>query len=93
MKKHITDAHEGLMKLRERRELARRVRYRASRLDPYRADLVKWRLAGASIAELAYWLSSTPCKQVAPSTVSRYLARMPEIMAIDQEAANVKAHS
>ena len=79
-----SDVDAALEALRERRALSRRTRYRKSRLDPYRSDLVAWRLAGASIAELAYWLATTKCRKVAATTVSRYLARLPEIRAIDQ---------
>ena len=44
-----------------------------------------WRLAGASIAELTYWLATTKCRKIAATTVSRYLTRLPEIRGIDQE--------
>lgn len=64
--------------IRQQRRVARRKRYYRSRLDRYRAEIVVLRLAGATLAEIATWLRRRRCK-VACSTVSRYLARLPEV--------------
>jgi len=67
-----------LAAIRQQRRTARRRRYYRSRLDRYRAEIVALRRAGATLAEIAAWLRQRRCK-VAPSTISRYLARLPEV--------------
>lgn len=64
--------------IRQQRQMARRRRYYRSRLDRYRAELVELRLAGASLAEIGLWLRRRRCR-VATSTISRYLAKLPEV--------------
>lgn len=85
MRKRTVDVLSDLQRLREERELVKRIRYRRSKLDPYRVELVQLRTAGASIADLAYWLLHYRGRKVAPSTVSRYLSRLPELRVLDQE--------
>ncbi len=64
--------------IRQQRRMARRKRYYRSRLDRYRAEVVGLRRAGATLAEIALWLRQRRCK-VACSTISRYLAKLPEV--------------
>jgi DNA-binding transcriptional MerR regulator len=64
--------------IRQQRRMNRRRRYYRSRLDRYRAEIVSLRQAGATLADIALWLRRRRCK-VAPSTISRYLARLPEV--------------
>lgn len=72
------DADEQLTLIRSRRSIARRRRRHRSRLDRYRAELVELRRLGASFAELTAYLHQRRCC-VSPSTVSRYLRRLPEL--------------
>lgn len=72
------DAKEALFDLRRRQALKRRRRYRRSKLDRYRAELVKLRRAGASLAQLQLWLQNRRLK-VSRSTIHRYLRRLPEL--------------
>lgn len=67
-----------LAAIRQQCRMARRKRYHRSRLDRYRAEIVALRRAGATLAEIAAWLRQRRCK-VACSTISRYLARLPEV--------------
>lgn len=67
-----------LAMIRQQRRMARRKRYHRSRLDRYRAEVVGLRRAGATLAEIAAWLRRRHCK-VVTSTISRYLARLPEV--------------
>lgn len=66
--------------VRERRRLARRRRYRRSKLDRYRAELVSLRRMGASYPELALYIRHTHRKRVDQTTVRRYLLKLPEFM-------------
>jgi Fe2+ or Zn2+ uptake regulation protein len=59
--------------------ITRRRRYYPSRLRRYRAELVLLRRGGASYRELAEWLRARRLR-VAPSTVQRYLAQLPEMV-------------
>ena len=65
--------------VRERRRLARRRRYRKSKLDRYRAELVRLRLLGASYPELALYVWHTHRKRVNETTIRRYLIKLPEM--------------
>ena len=67
-----------LAQIRQHRRIARRKRYYRSRLDRYRAEIVELRRAGATLADIALWLRRRHCKVVC-STISRYLARLPEV--------------
>ena len=70
--------------VRRRRRLARRRRYRKSKLDRYRAELVRLRRMGASYPELALYVWHTHRKRVDQTTVRRYLIKLPEM----EEGAN-----
>lgn len=72
------DADSVLIDLRRRQALTRRRKYRRSRLDRYRAELVKLRNAGASLALMKLWLQDRRLA-VSRSTISRYLGRLPEL--------------
>ena len=62
-----------------RRRLARRRRYRRSKLDRFRAELVALRRMGASYPELSMYVWREHRKRVDPTTVRRYLIKLPEI--------------
>lgn len=64
--------------IRQQRRMVRRKRYYRSRLDRYRAEIVCLRQAGATLADIALWLRRRRCR-VATSTISRYLAKLPEV--------------
>ena len=64
--------------VRERRRLARRRRYRRSKLDRYRAELVSLRHLGASYRDMAVYLRHEHRRRVDPTTVRRYLVKLPE---------------
>ena len=65
--------------VRERRRLARRRRYRRSKLDRYRAELVSLRRMGASYRDMAVYLRHEHRRRVDPTTVRRYLVKLPEV--------------
>ena len=65
--------------VRERRRLARRPRYRRSKLDRYRAELVSLRHMGASYRELSLYVWHEHRKRADPTTVRRYLVKLPEV--------------
>ena len=65
--------------VRERRRLARRPRYRRSKLDRYRAELVALHRMGVSYRDLAVYLRHEHRKRVDPTTVRRYLIKLPEV--------------
>ena len=71
--------------VRERRRLARRRRYRRSKLDRYRAELVSLRRMGASYPELSLYVWHEHRKRVNQTTVRRYLIKLPEVK-VAQEA-------
>ena len=67
--------------MRAHRAVARRRRYRASKLTRYRAELVTLHLAGASYRELALWLRRDHRLRANPTTIRRYLIQLPEVAA------------
>jgi len=75
------DARAELDQIRARRKDLRRVRYRHSRLQRYRAELVALRREGASYRELAEWLRRRHRRRVDPTTIRRYLVQLPEMQA------------
>lgn len=76
------DPAEALAAVRERRATARRRRtWGKSRLTPHRAELVKMRQAGGSFAELADWLRRERRVKMDPSSVRRFLQKLPELAA------------
>jgi len=70
---------DSLEAVRERRRLARRRRYRRSKLDRYRAELVTLRRLGASYREMALYVRHQHRRRVDPTTVRRYLVKLPEV--------------
>ena len=78
--------------VRERRRLARRRRYRRSKLDRYRAELVGLRRMGASYPELALYVWHAHRKRVNQTTIRRYLIKLPEIEEMADRADLPKAH-
>ena len=77
--------------VREHRRLARRRRYRKSKLDRYRAELVSLRRMGASYPELALYIWHTHRKRVDQTTIRRYLLKLPEFMQEEGRADLPKA--
>ncbi len=73
-----SEAADEVKRIRQRRAANRRRRYRRSRLQPYRAELVQLHQAGASYADLVAWLAERQVR-VQRSTVQRYLTQLPEI--------------
>lgn len=65
--------------VRERRRLARRPRYRRSKLDRYRAELVALRRMGASYKELSLYVWHEHRRRADPTTIRRYLVKLPEV--------------
>ena len=65
--------------VRARRRTARRRRYRKSKLDRYRAELVRLRRMGASYPELALYVWHAHRKRVNQTTIRRYLIKLPEV--------------
>ncbi|QOX78365.1 hypothetical protein FY034_05260 [Trichlorobacter lovleyi] len=74
----MNDIKAELASIRQQRKMARRRRYYRSRLNKYRAEITTLRWSGATLAEIAIWLRRRRCT-VATSTISRYLARLPEV--------------
>ncbi|MGD9153790.1 MAG: hypothetical protein PVG30_09130 [Gammaproteobacteria bacterium] len=83
------DAVSELEKIRERRKLNRKKHYQKSRLDKYRAELVKLRQNGASFPELALWLRLERHTKMSHTTIMRYLSKLPEL-AKNKETANAE---
>jgi hypothetical protein len=77
--KETFDAKREINRIRTLRDETRRRRYRKSRLDRYRAELVAMRRAGASCGDLAVWLRVTHRCRINRSSVDRYLKKLPEL--------------
>lgn len=77
--------------VRARRRLARRRRYRRSKLDRYRAELVSLRRLGASYPELSLYVWHEHRKRVNQTTIRRYLIKLPELEAMADHADLPKA--
>ncbi|MFT3742075.1 MAG: hypothetical protein QM752_05305 [Gammaproteobacteria bacterium] len=73
------DATAALQDVRHYKQLCLRKKYFSSRLDRYRAELVALRRAGASYRELAFWLRKHKRLKSNPTTIMRYLKRLPEL--------------
>lgn len=73
------DAVATLKNIRASRNLAKRLRYTKSKLDRYRAELVSLRYAGASLADLVYWLKKEKRTKAQRTTIQRYLDKLPEM--------------
>ena len=65
--------------VRERRRLVQRKRYRRSKLDRYRAELVGLHRMGASYREMSLYVWHEHRRRVDPTTVRRYLMKLPEV--------------
>jgi hypothetical protein len=63
----------------EREERRHRRTWGKSKLVRHRAELVTLRRAGASLADLVHWLKADKRTKASKSTVSRYLATLPEM--------------
>ncbi|MCL7489646.1 MAG: hypothetical protein M8357_15880 [Desulfobulbaceae bacterium] len=77
--KEAFDAQKEVKRIRALRGRERRQRYRKSRLDRYRAELVAMRRAGASCGDLAVWLRLTHRCKINRSSIDRYLKKVPEL--------------
>ena len=76
------DANKALDTVRqERGERRHRRTWGKSKLVRHRAELVKLRQAGASLSEIVHWLKTAHRMKADKSTVSRYLATLPEMQA------------
>ena len=74
------DAAAVLDTVRQQREERRHRRtWGKSKLVRHRAELVKLRQAGASLADLVHWLKTDKRTLASKSTVGRYLATLPEM--------------
>lgn len=73
------DLSAKLEAVRERRIMARRRRYRRSKLDRYRAELVSLHRMGASYRDMALYIRHEHRRRVDPTTVRRYLIKLPEV--------------
>lgn len=76
---HHFNAQEALLAIRQVKALCQPNRYRKSRLQKYRAELVGLRQAGATYSELVLWLWHEKHFKVTHTTVIRYLAKLPEL--------------
>ncbi len=74
------NAAEELAKIKEARSLRRRQgrRYR-SKLERYRAELVDLYHAGATFPDLAFWLKSEKRLKTHPTSIMRYMYKLPEL--------------
>jgi len=66
---------EQLNAIQQKRQAARRRRYRRSRLERYRSDLLKLIEHGASHQDLVQWLLDYKHVKVHRTTVARMLAK------------------
>ena len=81
-----TELATRLDAVRQHRRLARKRRYRKSKLDRYRAELVALRRMGASYPELALYVWHTHRKRVNQTTIRRYLIKLPEMEDTTEDA-------
>jgi hypothetical protein len=72
------DVQAELAKISAIRTLQKPLRYKTSKLEKYRADLLALRHAGASYPDLVVWLKSTHRMQISHTTIMRYLKSLPE---------------
>lgn len=71
-------AEETLAALRATLKDKRKPRFRKSKLEPYRVNLVALRRAGATYRELVYWLRTEHRVRVDHTSVRRYLLGLRE---------------
>ena len=84
---HMSSLTDKLAAVRELRRISRRPRYRRSKLDRYRAELVALRRMGASYKDLSLYVWHEHRRRADPTTIRRYLVKLPEIST--QEADRV----
>ncbi|MGL4715544.1 MAG: hypothetical protein ACRCWL_06490 [Aeromonas sp.] len=70
----VFDPLSEVARLRQQTAIIRKPRFRPSRLDRYRAELIALHQAGASVAELQRWLRGQRIR-VVHSTVARWLSK------------------
>ena len=73
--------------VRERRRIARKSRYRRSKLIRYRVELVTLHRMGASYRELSLYMWHEHRMRADPTTVRRYLVQLPEVTASEADNA------
>lgn len=73
------NAQDVLSNLRQKQAVKKPERYHKSKLDPYWAELLALRQAGASYLELATWLCEVQRIRVSHTTVMRYLNKLVEL--------------
>ena len=73
------DATSELDNLRRHCSARRKFHYRRSRLNKWRAELVAFYKAGASLREIALWLRKHKRLRVSHTTIMRYLKKLPEL--------------
>jgi len=81
MPNHDFDPHKELAEVKSLRTVQRRKRFRKSKLDRYRAELVAMYRTGASSQDLATWLRMKHRMKVHRSSIARYLRTLPEVVA------------
>ena len=86
---NMSSLPDKLEAVREHRRLARRPRYRRSKLDRYRAELVALRRMGASYKELSLYVWHEHRRRADPTTIRRYLVKLPEIRALETDHAGI----
>jgi hypothetical protein len=74
------DPIKELQAVREKRDMQRRKKYRRSKLERFRAELVSMRRAGASCQDLVIWLQMKHRVKIHRSNIDRYLASLPEMV-------------
>jgi len=74
------DPRKVLNDVRATRAMKRRKKYRKSKLDRFRAEIVAIRKAGASLQDLAIWLRMRHRLKIHPTSIGRYLAGLPEML-------------
>lgn len=79
------DATNELENLRRHCGARRKSHYQRSRLNKWRAELVAFNKAGASLREIALWLRKNKRINISHSTIMRYLKKLPELKAIQSE--------
>jgi len=68
------DADGELAEIKRKRKFSKRKRYAKSRLDKFKFEILKLQRAGASLADLQFFLRQNRTK-VAQSTIHRWLKK------------------
>lgn len=72
------DPANSLEKIRKQLHVMRKQRYRHSKLDRYRSELVALHQQGGSLREIAYWLKSERRIKMNVTSIARYLNKLSE---------------